>query len=197
MRNRWRPSMDAPAARPDGPGGADSLERRVRERALRLLAVRDRSRAELVQRLGEAAPPDVVEGVVRWLEGLGYVDDRRFAENWVKSRSRRYGPVRLEMELRGKGLAPEAVEDALARCAPDEESLEEAAFDMVRRRLGREGAAGGAAPGAAGGSRDGLRLRRRLTAMLLRRGYPSGIAQRAVERALQADGHDSLTCPDP
>ena len=53
---------------------------RAREKAVRLLGVRDRSRREIETRLRQAGfGAGAIDGTVEWLGGLGYLDDARFA----------------------------------------------------------------------------------------------------------------------
>jgi len=170
-----------------GNQGEPSLER-LRERALKLLAVRDRSRAEMARRLRrEGASEAAISDVLAWLERLGYLDEERFAENWIRARQSRYGPLRLEAELREKGLEPGYVRELVARSAADEEALEATARDLVERRLRR--GAGAARPG------EDARERRRLMGFLVRRGFPESIAARAVERALDGMGDGEVEEP--
>lgn len=61
-------------------------------------------------------------------------DDRRFVEAYVESRAARgYGPVRIAAELRQRGIADEAVREALGRCATDWPAAAEAA---ARKKFG-------------------------------------------------------------
>src|SRR5690606_8313102 len=146
-----------------GNQGEPSLER-LRERALKLLAVRDRTRAELARRLrGEGASEAAVDDVLAWLERLGYLGEERFAENWIRARQTRYGPLRLEAELREKGLDPGYVRDLVGRTAADEEAPEGGGAGAVLARRVR---------GAGAEERDDARERRRLMAFLVRRGFP-------------------------
>lgn len=83
-------------------------------RALRLLALREHSRAELERRLGtprrgEPAPdPAEVAAVLDALQARGLLDERRFAESLVRRRSAKYGPQRIARELRSHGIEPPA-----------------------------------------------------------------------------------------
>lgn len=162
-------------------GGGEEREgepswQQLRQRALKLLAVRDRTRAELARRLrAEGASDDALNDVFAWLERLGYLNEDRFAENWIRARQGRYGPLRLEAELREKGIDPDRARELVARSAADEEALVATAINLIQRRL--EGSAGGH------GEVD-LRARRRLIAFLIRRGFPAELAERAVVRAL-------------
>lgn len=159
---------------------ADGEERRLRERALRLLTVRDRTRAELEARFHrQGADGEIVQRVLNWLEELGYLDDERFAVNWIRARRGRYGPRRLEAELREKGLDPNRVREHVERHTGDEERLTQEALDMIRRRLSRSGSPGD------------QKAYRRLMAFLLRRGYPVRVAARALQAMGDVEGDPS------
>jgi regulatory protein len=92
--------------REGGPGrsGAPSL----RERALRLLARRDYSRAELARKLEVVATTNELAGqlgaLLDELEQGGYLSDTRYAEQRTGARAGRLGNARLAHELRTKGV---------------------------------------------------------------------------------------------
>ena len=70
--------------RPRGPGGK---RKDIHERALGLLAVRQRSRRELERRLVQAGfEPDAVADELDRLEQVGLIDDEAFARAVVESR---------------------------------------------------------------------------------------------------------------
>ena len=145
----------------------------ARDTCLRLLAARPRTRAELEVALhGRGTPEDVAARVLDRFVELGWVDDAAYAEDWVQTRHRSRGLSRraLGAELHRKGVDPGTAESALAGLAPETE--EETAFRLARRR----------AEATAHLDRE-VRVRR-LTAALLRRGYPSGLAVRAVLAAV-------------
>ena len=98
----------------------------LRERALRYLARRDHSRAELARKLASHGPVDEIEAVLDRMTELGLLSDRRFAEAWVRGKAARFGTARLRHELARRGVAPEMVDDAIdAECGDD---------DLVRAR---------------------------------------------------------------
>jgi regulatory protein len=77
----------------------------LRERALRLLARREHSRAELAGKLRTYASPD--EELKTLLEDLSrrrLLSDERYAESRAHALSRKYGAARIAHELRAKGL---------------------------------------------------------------------------------------------
>lgn len=88
---------------PDTPG-------ELRARALRLLARREHSRAELERKLGpRAESPEVLEVLLIDLERRKQLSDERYAEERARSLSRKYGAARIRRELKAKGIDPETV----------------------------------------------------------------------------------------
>lgn len=105
-------------------------------RALAMQARREHSRQEIRQKLLDlGGRTDVVEPLLDALVQRRLQSDERFAEIYVRSRAERgYGPRVIEAELRGKGLAPELLEEALSDSGYD--WLEQAAL-VRQKRFGR------------------------------------------------------------
>ena len=93
----------------------------LRIKAMNLLARREHAVAELQQKLiAKGHPRNSVEQVVNALQQEGLVDDARFTEAYVRYRSERgYGPVRIQAELREKGVDEEVQANFLDRRATD------------------------------------------------------------------------------
>ena len=82
----------------------------LRVRAMRFLARREHSRAELKRKL----TPKVVEGedvdaVLDDLARRGWLSDERFAEQTVRAKARRFGPRKVADYLRRCGVGDEAI----------------------------------------------------------------------------------------
>lgn len=109
-------------------------------RAMRLLSQRDHSEAELRRKLAapsfmanakfgnkspkdtpeEPVDPAIIEQVISYCYQHNWLDDRRFANSFIASRSRKgYGAQRIRSELMQKGVDKEIVQDALAECEID------------------------------------------------------------------------------
>ena len=83
-------------------------------RALRFLARREHSRAELARKLApHSQDPAELERVLDDLAQRGWLSDARFAEQYVHSKRGRYGPARLRQALLARGVGREAVEAAV------------------------------------------------------------------------------------
>ena len=77
----------------------------LRERALRLLARREHSSAELRRKLAaHLTPEDDLEALLEDLLRRKLLSDERYAESRVHALSRRFGAARIAHELRAKGL---------------------------------------------------------------------------------------------
>lgn len=114
---------------------------RARNAAVRLLAIRPRSIAELRLRLRRTGVPETHAGaVVRDLLEAGYLDDLSFARAWIAARLRanRRGLRGLRLELREKGVAAAIIEQAIREACGEEGSAAveaRAARAIVERRL--------------------------------------------------------------
>lgn len=155
-----------------------SKRRDVHERALGLLAVRQRSRRELERRLLQAGfeAQEVADELTR-LEGVGLVDDVAFARAVVESRTGRRGESRRAVagRLAQAGVSPDAARGALDELAGDEqERADRLAASRADRLAGLE-------PKVA---------LQRLYGLLGRRGYASEVALRAARRALAPEGFE-------
>lgn len=161
---------------------------RARAAALNLLAHRARSREELRSRLDRKEFPEpVVQTTLGWLEERGYVDDRAFAEAFVRDRLRlkprgRFGLLR---ELGRKGVAPEVAEAAIGAVMAAEGVDEEA---LAREAAGAWARKNRSALRKASRSKEGrLGARRRLYGHLARRGFAPDAVRAAIAAVLDDD----------
>ncbi|HEY3179481.1 MAG TPA: recombination regulator RecX [Casimicrobiaceae bacterium] len=103
--------------------------------AVRLLARREYSRAELHARLiARGATRDDVERVLDQLEQSGYLSDARFAQALIAQKAGRYGKRAIAHQLRQKQVAPAAADEALASMAVTDEIADATA--LWQRRFG-------------------------------------------------------------
>lgn len=78
----------------------------IKDAALRLLARREHSRKELLNKLTlKGYGKDSVMAVLDELARQGWQDDQRYAQSYARSRIQKgYGPVRIDYELRQNGI---------------------------------------------------------------------------------------------
>jgi regulatory protein len=164
------------------PQQVDSLRQadvrhQAHEAALRLLAYRPRSEAEIRQRLARRGlPPQVIQKTIASLHEQGLLSDVAFARFWVETReqSSPRGRRLLWQELSAKGIEREVARQAIAPVAEEDAALR-AAQKKARHLQGQ----------------DYPVFRRRLGDFLLRRGFPYPTVRTIVERLWHERQQDS------
>ena len=144
--------------------------------ALRFLASRSRSEAEVRQRLtSRGVDAHDTEPVLARLRDLGYIDDADFAAAVIRARTRGRARGRrlVAEELRAKGVSEELAEDALSRWYPDEAVV---ARPLAERQAGRLHGCGFG------------EFRQRLGAFLVRRGFEHATAESLVTELWETYG---------
>lgn len=141
----------------------------------RFVSSRERSSGEVslyLRRKGMTSS-DQVAGALETLKTLGFVDDRRFAENRAHYRFEHgFGPVYVREELLRLRIDRSIVDEVLA--AREESHLEEA-FAAAEKRLPRV--------------LQEIDASMRLTQYLLRRGFTRDQAQKALHRLREKYPH--------
>ena len=107
----------------------------VWQRALRLLARREHSRAELARKLAPHGTPEEIEEALARLERTGLLSDERCARAFVAARAERSGRRLLEMRLRERGLDEALIDEVLDALEAESSEVERAAA-LWRRRFG-------------------------------------------------------------
>jgi regulatory protein len=144
--------------------------RRAREYALTLLDYQARTAKELERRmLQKGYAEEAVAKVVSQLQNAGLVNDERFASEWVAGRvaHRPMGRSRMLWELRRKGVASEIVDEALEHI--DEDTELDMALELAKKKLG-------------GKPPEDPETKRRLAALLQRRGFHWGVVSAVLNR---------------
>lgn len=106
--------------------------------ALELLAFKPRTASELTGKLLERGfSEEVAADCVLRCEGMGYIDDVRYAATFVRDRLgvRHHGPLRIRQDLQRRGVAEALIREALD--AVEEEQVLEAARAAVVQVLPR------------------------------------------------------------
>ena len=130
-------------------------------RALNVLGYRARAEGELREKLERAGyAGGTVEAVMERLRELGYLDDGEFARNAAHEKSRRYGPRRILVDLKRRGVDEEVAREAIEGEFSGDEEME-AASAAAERRYNT-------------GERSDA-LARRVYGFLARRGYSAGV----------------------
>jgi len=140
--------------------------------ALAMLDRKARTARELaaaLKRKGYAA--ESIAASLDKLKLLRFIDDEAFAKRFAEQRiaSQRKGRLLVRQELLQKGIGRPEADAALGEIDPEAERSAAEAF--ARKRW----------PGVQGATH--AERRRKLTAMLLRRGFPNAVAREAVRKA--------------
>ena len=147
----------------------DALQDAV-DRALHFLETRPRSEREVRTRLTQAGiSPQLLDGVIERLNGLGLIDDAAFARYWIENRERfsPRGTRLIKAELFQKGLKSEVIAEQVEG-AIDEEA-------------GARGIALRQAPRWAKLDRNSFR--QKMWSFLSRKGFGYDVIQPVVEEA--------------
>lgn len=152
MRNRkWKPraprqiaeAQEEERASTPHPLDPDKARARTFQRAVKLLAAKPRSVAELRERLLEKqwTNEEVVESVLARLREYGYLDDERFAFGYAsfQVRQKPVGRQRLQRALSLKKVDRETADEAIKLVFEEtpEETLIERAIEKRTRLRGR------------------------------------------------------------
>ena len=132
---------------------------------MRLLLYRPRSESELRQRLcSEGYTPEETEEAIAYVSGFGYLNDRRFAENYARSQQMRTSRRVIRMDLEKRGVEASVIEAALEELdLPEEETLS----CLLEKRAGSP-------------HRLNEKEMRRVSGYLFRRGFAAGAVRRAI-----------------
>ena len=140
------------------------LIRRSRERLLYLLKQRDYTEAELRRKFHEGFyPEEIAELALDYGRSLRYVDDRRVAETYIRTRSREKSARYIKTALRNRGVDKELIEELLEAEAPDESA--QICRELKKRRYSTE---------------LDNKAEQRIYAALLRKGYTYGAIRDAI-----------------
>ena len=131
----------------------------------RPFAARDLSRRLVLK----GHPPSAAQAALERIQGQGLVDDARFSQSYIETRSARgRGPLRLRRDLAGMGVERSVIDLALAEAFGDNRSGGPQVEALARRRAAQ---LKGLEP---------VVLRRRLLAYLARRGFAGSEVNRTV-----------------
>lgn len=146
----------------------------LKGRALRLLAGREHSRAELERKLAihEKNPGELAQALDD-LQAKGFINEARVVQSVVHRRAERLGTQRVRAELQAKGLPAELVAEAVNTLRTTEATR---AREVWRRKFGQ----------AASEPRERAKQMRFLAA----RGFSAEAIRRVVQGAEDDEGHD-------
>lgn len=98
------------------------LPNRAKKKALHLLERLDRTETQIRQKLTELRyPKEIVEEAVSYVKSFHYIDDVRYARQYIESRRERESIRQMRMALLQKGIAGEILDGVLQDTEPPDE----------------------------------------------------------------------------
>lgn len=150
------------------------LPKRASLRCMNLLKSRAYTESQLRRKLEEGLyPEESIDAAIQYVKSYHYVDDARFARDYIVNQKEKKSRRVIEMDLAAKGVSRELVEEAFSEIeedgdGPDEEKL--ALMWLSRRHFD---------PATADFSE-----KRRMAAFLYRKGIGGETVRRAVDGRL-------------
>ena len=152
--------------------------------AYRYLGNRNHSSFELRVKLSKKGYQKlIIEKVIKDLSAKGYIDDQKFTESFVKNRieKRKEGIVKINSELRKKGISNEIISDVINNFTDDPIHLQNA-FQLARKKY----------QSLKNKDLDFQKLKGRLFNFLKGRGYTTEIILKVLDTVLVNEGEDQL-----
>ncbi len=107
---------------------------RAKQKALSLLKFHDRTEAELVQRLKEEGYPElIIQRTIEYVSEYGYLNDVRYASNYINTRKSHKSKLILTAELTSKGISKEIIHQIFS--AEYEELKEDPELTAIRKAI--------------------------------------------------------------
>ena len=177
MRQRRSKPKTAAAESRQSRLSPEEIRARAFQHAVKLLAAKPRSIAELRERLAErCSSKAVVETVISRLREYGYLDDQRYALTYAASKVRQQAVGRRRLEL---SLTRKKVERAVAEEALNQVFAETSEEDLIDRAIEKRVRLRGAPKTRAEA--------KSLFDHLLRQGFPFELVGNKVRAASKAD----------
>src|SRR3990167_2931135 len=146
------------------------------KRAYKFLSYRPRSEAEVRTKLGRLGfPRKSVDTTLEKLRSLSLLNDEAFARDWARGRAegRSYGPLRIERELRQKGIAELLIRQVVQETFGQEEGKERARGLVAKRFRGKD--------------LGDRKILHRAMSFLQRRGYRNAVIAEVLGQPLSDD----------
>ena len=106
---------------------------RAKKRAMHLLERMSRTESQLRQKLtGNGYPPESVEVAIAYVKSYHYIDDRRYAESYIRFHQQQKSRMQLKISLQQKGVSTDIIDEAM------EEAYEGNEEELIRKLLAKK-----------------------------------------------------------
>ena len=110
------------------------LGKRAKKRALHLLEQMDRTEAGLREKLETGGyPAECIEEAISYVKRFHYLDDARYAQNYVRYKGEKMSRMQIKQKLSAKGISREIIDLALEEQYQGDETLQ------IRKLLEKRG----------------------------------------------------------
>lgn len=113
---------------------AEILPKRAKLRCMNLLQSRDYTRRQLEDKLKQGDyPQDCIVKAIDYMMSYGYIDDLRYARDFIEYHLNSRSRMRIETDLMRKGIDSDVIREAFAEL--DEQGVEQDELAMVQELL--------------------------------------------------------------
>lgn len=113
------------------------LPKRAKLRSMNLLQSRDYTRRQLADKLEQGDyPQECIEEAIAYVESYGYIDDKRYARDFIEYHLSSRSRTRMETDLMRKGINKEIIREAFDELAGSGVEQDELAMacDLLRKK---------------------------------------------------------------
>lgn len=112
------------------------LLKRAKKRAMHLLEDMDRTESGLREKLRQGLyPAEIIEKAIDYVRSFGYLNDARYAENFILSRRNSKSRKEIHALLLGKGISDEEISIAFENCYGNQEEQEAVRRILEKKRV--------------------------------------------------------------
>lgn len=109
------------------------IGKRAKKRAMHLLEKMDRTEAGLREKLRQNEyPPEAVDAAIEYVKSYHYLDDMRYARNFVRCYRNSRSQKRMRMDLLSRGISSSLIEQALEEEYEGEET--QLIYQLLQKR---------------------------------------------------------------
>lgn len=110
------------------------LPKRAKLRSMNLLRSKDYTKKQLIDKLRQGAYPEtIIEQAVSYVESYGYIDDERYAKNYIEYHMQDRSRTRIEQDLYKKGIDKALTGRCFDKLQEDGQYIDELA--LIRKLL--------------------------------------------------------------
>lgn len=114
----------------------DIVYRRAKQKAFAILKYMDRTERELYEKLKEAFyTDDIIERTINYLSENNYINDRRYASNFIRLRKNTLSMLSIKTKLIQKGINKELLEEIILIEYVNEECEEDPEITAINKAI--------------------------------------------------------------